>query len=384
MEKTMYGISEIMDYSNITSLNYGEKTEFIAYLVEIFSIIVIIVNFFVVFSIGILLRRGQEPRATFKFLLNISCADMLLGISKFFIMLFGHQFNSEFLCSFTTCLSCTASLTSIFGIALIAIDRYLYIGYGLHYHRYITPLRTNCMILSTWLLGTFFGSFPAFVWRSPMNNKICWLVILVPPKVALILPSLGIIPLIIILVLYSIILKNALNSRSRMDCSTVYSSNNPDGNLRIYRGQTEITSNCVNDNPRSKIRSFGLPCCRINTLEITPLFCEKKWKAVKIVVFTAGAYLVIWFSYFVIFTFYAFSEENCEKLSYALGVPMLFLSLTNSLLNPLIYAWWHPGFRKSVLKMYSMINIKVCRKKSPIPVRKIHQRCSIKQIGEEK
>ncbi|XP_055850427.1 glucose-dependent insulinotropic receptor-like [Episyrphus balteatus] len=281
----------------------------------------------------------------------------------------------------------TSSLTSIFSIGLIAIDRYIYILYGLHYYRYITTRRSRLMVLLAWLISALFGFWPGFCWRSKMNGGSCCFISLIQPKLWVIVPSLGLIPMIIIVVLYGIILKNALNSRSRMKISSL---ENHDGDMRMFRGRENITSNYADDNLSSRVRSIGFLCCRISTLEITPLLCENKWKAVKIVVYTTGSYIITWCPIFVTCVLYAFCERNsscpyCQHIAYLLRNPFSLLTPLNSLLNPVIYAWWHPGIRENIKKTYNMLLLKVFqkRKSSTCSETKIHSNSSIKQIGQE-
>lgn len=49
----------------------------------------------------------------------------------------------------------STTLVSVYSVGLIAVDRYLYIMYGLQYQRYITPGRARLLIVGTWLLGTY-------------------------------------------------------------------------------------------------------------------------------------------------------------------------------------------------------------------------------------
>lgn len=47
----------------------------------------------------------------------------------------------------------SATITSVYSLGLIAVDRYLYIVYGLQYQRYIYPTRARIMIIITWIIG---------------------------------------------------------------------------------------------------------------------------------------------------------------------------------------------------------------------------------------
>lgn len=47
----------------------------------------------------------------------------------------------------------SATVTSVYSVGLIAIDRFLYILYGLQYQRWIYPNRARLLILITWIIG---------------------------------------------------------------------------------------------------------------------------------------------------------------------------------------------------------------------------------------
>lgn len=47
----------------------------------------------------------------------------------------------------------SATVTSVYSVGLIAIDRFLYILYGLQYQRWIYPNRARLLILITWVIG---------------------------------------------------------------------------------------------------------------------------------------------------------------------------------------------------------------------------------------
>jgi hypothetical protein len=63
---------------------------------------------------------------------------------------------------------------------------------------------------------------------------------------------------------------------------------------------------------------------------------------------------VTWIPYFIASTMHVFCEKRatdentCKSLRLAIASPLAILGFLNSLLNPLIYAWWHKGFRAFV------------------------------------
>lgn len=45
------------------------------------------------------------------------------------------------------------------------------------------------------------------------------------------------------------------------------------------------------------------------------------------------------------------NEESCNKLKFTLAGPLAILGFSNSLLNPIIYAWFHIGFRVNATRL---------------------------------
>lgn len=61
-------------------------------------------------------------------------------------------FLSKFI-YFSSGMIVSATLVSVFSVGLIAVDRFLFIMYGLQYQRYIYPTRARILIFLTWFLG---------------------------------------------------------------------------------------------------------------------------------------------------------------------------------------------------------------------------------------
>lgn len=51
--------------------------------------------------------------------------------------------------------------------------------------------------------------------------------------------------------------------------------------------------------------------------------------------------------------------QSCINLRIAIASPLAILGFMNSLLNPIIYAWWHNGFRNAIKKTWG----NCCKKK---------------------
>lgn len=88
-----------------------------------------------------------------------------------------------------------------------------------------------------------------------------------------------------------------------------------------------------------------------------------KFRAITVVMLTSGSFLMTWLPFFVVVIFFVLCEEkltnpNCLRYRTLLGGPLATLAFFNSILNPLIYAWWHRGFQRTVRSQFQMY----CRK----------------------
>lgn len=92
-----------------------------------------------------------------------------------------------------------------------------------------------------------------------------------------------------------------------------------------------------------------------------------KWRAIKVVMLTTSSLILTWMPFFVTVIFFVFCEEKltnpkCIRLRALLGGPLAILAFINSILNPLIYAWWHKGFQTSVKTYYKQyLHNYICR-----------------------
>lgn len=178
-------------------------------------------------------------------------------------------------------------------------------------------------------------------WRGWTNSgKYCWFIRLAPHGLVLLTGALGFLPIIIITVLYMIILYKALRKvvqlqKSDQEASVrhVPKDDNDPNTIRIFRGGQNSRENKAH-----------------NKSQHSP----KKSRAIIVVVLTTGSFILTWVPYFVASTMYVFCEKRatdentCKPLRLAIASPLAILGFMNSLLNPLIYAWWHKGFRKFV------------------------------------
>ncbi|XP_055529190.1 5-hydroxytryptamine receptor 1A-like [Wyeomyia smithii] len=353
-------------------LSDSEQTQLLLYdiFIPLLGTLIIVLNLAVVTSSLLLLRKGQQPYTTYLFLGNVAASDLLTGFAVIHGQYAPKEIRGEDNCAILIGLIVSTTLVSVYSIGLIAVDRYLYIVYGMQYQRYITPSRAKLLIAATWLLGLVIGFLPAFGWRGDTDEgRVCWFIRLAPPALVILTTTIGIIPLIVVIVLYSIILHKALRRVSQLKKASRDQQGAMSGNLRLFRGGNAAASNSNLDSEQPLAEAHPKPtkcfrCCRkqpSKTYDGQPAAITSKhptkWKAIKVVLLTTGCFALTWTPYFIASTIYVLCDpvtnaELCRSVQFAIASPLAILGFTNSLLNPFIYAWWHHGFRSSVKKLW--------------------------------
>lgn len=206
---------------------------------------------------------------------------------------------------------------------------------------------------------------PITGWAGDTNDgKICWFIRLAPKNLILLTILVGVIPLITVIVLYAIILYNAIKKIITLQKSAKAQAENrvetTDNGLRMMKGGTKVhISDSENEDAKEEKSLFKkIFTKRPNNKVKSP----SKWKAVKVVMFTSGSFLICWGPYFIISLIYSYCDdktsERCKNLSFLIASPLAILGFLNSLINPIIYAWWHQGFRTFITKKFSILRKK--------------------------
>ncbi|XP_026751818.2 5-hydroxytryptamine receptor 1A-alpha-like [Galleria mellonella] len=130
-------------------------------------------------------------------------------------------------------------------------------------------------------------------------------------------------------------IKDELN-QSEFSIQTIESTNS-DNSLSLNSPTIHQNKSFTNKNNRSKE--------------------PNKCRAVTVVMLTSFSFIATWMPFFIIVIFYVLCEEKttndqCLMLRKLLNGPAATLAFFNSVLNPLIYAWWHKGFKRSLKSYY--------------------------------
>ncbi|KOB71371.1 Serotonin receptor 8 [Operophtera brumata] len=487
----------VTDLYEVYRLKQMDSLRVHKYVGFVLGTIIILSNFPVVVSSGLILRKGQKPRSTYMLLGNVSLADTIVGASLICGVLIENVKSPSSLCIVEIGMMVCPAMVSILSVGLIAVDRYIYILHGLYYKRWFSTTRVRIGIVLIWMIvsilsvgliavdryiyilhGLYYkrwfsttrvrigivliwmigksslhierwsnSSGPVHLhtpwtllqevvqhysttgWVSEeLNMTRCFYVSLFPGTLILLNSFLSIIPIIVVVVLYSIILVKALQTVNTINGTIKVKELTPVSEkpkLRVNRGtMIDRGTNAhvaKSDTKLKRSASFTLgtstkkqPNCRSKSIEdlsgvdkfkttdasksngrsdsdfsvytiesiasfnlssdvnehtehrssnprkfskVRKIKEPNKWRAITVVLLTTGTFIITWIPFFIAVIFFVFCEEKltnpkCIQLRFLLGGPFPFLAFTNSIVNPLIYAWWHKGFKKSVKTYY--------------------------------
>lgn len=121
-----------------------------------------------------------------------------------------------------------------------------------------------------------------------------------------------------------------------------------ESNISIYSINSSVPEQSDAENKKD-LHKFNIENGKRKTMKKGP----NKWRAIIIVMLTSGSFIFTWMPFFITVIFYVFCQEKltnpkCIRFRMMLSGPMATLAFLNSILNPLIYAWWHKGFQRSI------------------------------------
>ncbi|XP_029442179.1 5-hydroxytryptamine receptor 1A [Rhinatrema bivittatum] len=300
-------------------------------------------------------------------------------------------------------LCCTSS---ILHLCAIALDRYWAITDPIDYVNKRTPRRAAILISLTWMIGFLISIPPMLGWRTPEDRADPDACKISKDHGYTIYSTFGAfyIPLILMLVLYGRIfkaarfrirktVKKAEKKKVADTCLTVspatrQKKSNGEPGKNWKRSVEPKPSTCVNGAIRHEEDGAALEIIEVhhyhnsknhlplpNNLSSTPSgpCCEKKnekntetkrkvalareRKTVKTLGIIMGTFIFCWLPFFIVALVLPFCEDNCYMPDWLAAV-INWLGYSNSLLNPIIYAYFNKDFQNAFKKI---IKCKFCR-----------------------
>ncbi|XP_020862915.1 5-hydroxytryptamine receptor 1A [Phascolarctos cinereus] len=302
-------------------------------------------------------------------------------------------------------LCCTSS---ILHLCAIALDRYWAITDPIDYVNKRTPRRAAVLISLTWLIGFLISIPPMLGWRTPEDRSNPDACTISKDHGYTIYSTFGAfyIPLLLMLVLYGRIFK-AARFRIRKTVKKAEKS----GNSCFSTSPAPPPKKSINGEPRGKNgrrgaepNTVGAPCVNgavrqcedraaLEVIEIhhysnskdhltlpsdaggvpsTTSFEKKnernaeakrkmalarERKTVKTLGIIMGTFILCWLPFFIVALVLPFCESSCHMPD-SLGAIINWLGYSNSLLNPVIYAYFNKDFQSAFKKI---VRCKFCR-----------------------
>ncbi|XP_026281419.1 octopamine receptor 1 isoform X2 [Frankliniella occidentalis] len=243
---------------------------------------------------AVVLSRRLARATSSQFVLNLAVSDLLVGLFLPYHMSFywdNNQGASEIACLLKFTCMVFAFCNSLFSLICISVDRYIYIMYPLHYSTRVTKRLAWTVIGSGWIYSMIIATTPLYWNNWPAPSCELHEVLPVPFTMLVLTPNFALIWIIMFMV-YWRIWREAASVRRRWGN---YQGKPPDG------------------------------------------------KSIQVVLLVLGSFSICWMPFFTVLILQAF---GCLRQSFSstLYKSALALAMTNSWMNPLIYAWKNSEF----------------------------------------
>ncbi|XP_045466922.1 5-hydroxytryptamine receptor 7-like isoform X2 [Harmonia axyridis] len=328
-------------------------------LIPLFGAIITISNLTVLMSCSLIIKKSNKPKLMYLLLGNIALADALMGVVVIFGQVFPENWRNQQICAAQIGLVASGTLVTVYTGGTIGIDRFLYIFYGYQHQTGFYSKVIQSSVIIVWISSLIIGFLPLMGWsRVPPDPQACCFVVIVPENFILILAILFTLPLTITLVLYSAVLYTASKKVSihNLLVGKQVSSNVHNRKYQMDKRKIAVESK---DSKSSNNILLGLFKKEFSST----VSSSKRWKSIKIVVFSTANFLFTWFPYIIVSLYYMSvcdddTSKRCKSLSLILASPLAMLGFVSSILSPIIYAWWHKGFNKNFKKRISTFRLR--------------------------
>ncbi|XP_012873521.1 PREDICTED: glucose-dependent insulinotropic receptor [Dipodomys ordii] len=284
-------------------------------ILALLTILIIVVNALMI--VAMLLSIHKSDGVGFCFTLNLAVADTLIGVA--ISGLLSDQLSSsdeptqKTLCSLRMAFVTSSAAASVLTVMLIAFDRYLAIKQPLRYFQIMNGLVAGACIAGLWLVSYLIGFLPlgVSIFQQTTYQGPCTFFAVFHPRFVLTLSCAGFFPAVLVFIFfYCDMLKIA--SVHSQQIRKMEQAGAMDGAYRPPRSLSDF-------------------------------------KAVRTVSVLIGSFTLSW-SPFLITSIVQVACHECH-LYQVLEKYLWLLGVGNSLLNPLIYAYWQKEVRQQLYHM---------------------------------
>ncbi|XP_062901201.1 5-hydroxytryptamine receptor 7-like [Mobula hypostoma] len=326
-------------------LPYGDVEKvIIGVVLSIITLWTIAGNAMVIISVCIVKKLRQPSNYL---VVSLAAADLsvALAVMPFVIItdlvggewLFGKVFCNVFIAMDVMC--CTASIMTL---CVISVDRYLGITRPLTY-----PVRQNGrsmakMVLTVWLLSASITLPPLFGWAKNVTvDRMC----LISQDLGYTVYSTGVafyIPTTVMLIMYYRIYKAAKKSAEKHKFMSIPRPYEQDG---IYTMEEDVRGHHATRRSKATEECAILSKLLKHDRKNISIF-KREQKAARTLGIIVGAFTFCWLPFFLLSAARPFiCGVKCSCMPLRLERTLLWLGYTNSLINPLIYAFFNRDLR---------------------------------------
>ncbi|XP_066501314.1 glucose-dependent insulinotropic receptor [Hoplias malabaricus] len=291
-------------------------------ILSVGSVLIISTNLLVAIALVLLIQKKGSQ--SWCFVLNLAIADILVGLAITGIAtdaLKRHVTSvHKEVCLLRMAFVIAPSSASILTMFFISLDRYMAIKLPLRYSQLMGRRMIAGALVSLWLLSTAVGFMPNMVeeMQHSRNDSICTFFSVIEPQSIIVVFCVAFFPVLLVFIYFYLdILKIAC------------------GHQRRIRRAMQAGSGCLPHN--------------------------RYWvhvKALKTVAVLVGCFTLCWCPFFIVSVVQVLCPK-CKLYGF-LENHLWLLGLTNSLINPLVYAFWQREVRQQLGDMFACIKACQC------------------------
>lgn len=293
----------------------------IGYILSVGSVLIISTNFLVAIALILLIRK--KGCQSWCFVLNLSIADILVGVAITGIATDALEGSTASMqkdkCLLRMSFIIAFSAASILTMFVISLDRYVAIKMPLRYSQLMSNKIIAAALVLLWLITVTVGFLPYIVEPMQRNDyeSICTFFSVIEPQSIIVMFCVFFFPLLCVFIyFYMDILKIACGHQQRICARQAGSSFMPTSR---YWGHV---------------------------------------KALRTIAVLVGCFTLCWCPFFVV----SMVQVLCPKckLYKFLENHLWLLGLSNSLINPLVYACWQREVRNQICKIFGHFKVRLC------------------------
>lgn len=241
------------------------------------------------------------------FVVNLSLADILVGITVEPINAASYWTNNNEILFVYYVFACLSCICSILNISALMVDRYVAVRYPFRYRTIVSGPRVRVTLVIIWILSIHFGALPILGWRSESFQVYLYALGVLTPTVVMLLTYYGL--------------------------------------RRILKQQVENLKN-IADTKETAFTRRGV---------------EREKRISTTVFIMLMVFLTAWFPFVIVdflLVFGSTSQNPHVRLARDITLSLGFFS---SGINPILYAWRIPNFRRGLLILLGLNKVRKIR-----------------------